>query len=352
VRNALTGGNFVSQGKRLSFGASIAPTFFAFFGGIGGISRIRHSISPSLSWSYSPAGTIPADYARAIGRPNIRKTIASQTIQLTLSQNFEAKGRPAAGDTTGVSARKFRLLNINTSSIGFDIEKAKQPGQTGWTTQNLQNTLASDLLPGFSFSVSHNLWDGPVGLKSSKFKPFLESVNAGFSITGRTFQQIGSALGLAKRPAQETRDQRQPQVGVGGVPLPGDLRRDLILNPNQMYSRGSRPFQTNITIDMSRTRPIFSADGVRQATTNRSSIGLNTSFSPTRFWGVTWATQYNATDGKFESQQISLSRDLHEWRAAFNFVKSPNGNFAFFFSVFLTDFTAIKFDYNQTTIRP
>lgn len=353
IRNALTGGNFVYQGKRLSFGASISPTFFAFFGGIGGIARIRHSISPSISWNYSPPGTIPADYARAIGQPNLRKTIASQTVQLTLNQNFEAKGRPAANDTAGTSAKKFRLLSISTSTIGFDIEQAKQPGQTGWTTQNLNNTLASDLLPGFSFSVSHNLWDGRVGLKSSKFKPFLENVNAGFSITGRTFRQVGSLLGLVKRPPDEIAGQQQPQVGVGGVPLPGDLRRNLILNPNQLYSRGGKPFQSNITVNISRTRPFRDAAGVLQpASGNRSSIGLNTSFSPTRFWGVTWATQYNATDGKFESQQIQLSRDLHEWRAAFNFVKSPNGNFAFFFSVFLTDFTDIKFDYNQTTIRP
>ncbi len=352
VRNALTGGNFVYQGKRLSFGVSIAPTFFAFFGGIGGISRIRHSISPGLSWTYSPPGTISADYARAIGQPNLRKTIASQSIQLTLSQNFEAKGRPAANDTTGANARKFRLLSISTSPVAFDIEKSKQPGQTGWTTQNLQNTLASDLLPGFSFSVSHNLWDGQVGLKRSKFKPFLESVNAGFSITGRTFQQIGSLLGLVKRPGEETADQRQPLLGVGGVPLPGDFRRNLSLNPNQMFSRGGRSFQSSVTIDISRTRPQFDPAGVRQPTSNRSSVGLNTTFSPTRFWGVSWSTQYNVTDGKFESQSIQLSRDLHEWRAAFNFQKNPNGNFQFFFSVFLSDFTAIKFDYNQTTIRP
>lgn len=353
VRNALTGGNFVSQGKRLSFGASIAPTFFAFFGGIGGISRIRHSISPSISWFYSPPGTIPADFARAIGRPNVRKTIASQTIQLTLNQNFEAKGRPAAADTAGTSARKFRLLSISTSPIAFDIEQAKEPGRVGWTTPSLQNTLASDLLPGFSLSLSHGLWEGPVGLKSSKFKPFLESVNVGFSITGRTFAQMGSFLGLVKAPREETTAERQQAtVGVGGAALPGDLRRNLILNPNQLYSRGGRPFQSNITINISRTRPILGSNGLPQASTNRSSIGLNTTFSPTRFWGVTWATQYNATDGKFEAQQIQLSRDLHEWRAAFNFVKSPNGNFAFFFSVFLTDFADIKFDYNQTTIRP
>jgi hypothetical protein len=339
------------QGKRLSFGASISPTFFAFFRGFGGIARIRHSISPSLSWNYSPPGSIPEDYARAIGQPNLRKTIASQNVQLTLTQNFEAKGKQAASDTSGANVRKFRLLSITTSPIAFDIEKAKQVGQTGWTTQTLQNTLASDLLPGFSFSVSHNLWDGPVGRSSSKFKPFLESVNAGFAVTGHTFQSLGALIGLVKRPPSDS-GTPQPQVGVGGVPLPGDLRRNLILNPNQMYSRGGRPFTSNITINITRTRPILGPTGLPQASTNHSSIGLNTSFSPTRFWGVTWATQYNATDGKFESQQIQLSRDLHEWRAAFNFVKSPNGNFAFFFSVFLTDFTAIKFDYNQTTIRP
>ncbi|HEU5218876.1 MAG TPA: twin-arginine translocase subunit TatC, partial [Gemmatimonadales bacterium] len=233
VRNALTGGNFVYQGKRLSFGASIAPTFFAFFPGFAGMAKIRHSVSPQVTWSYSPPGTIPADYARAVGRPDVRKTIASQTVTLALSQNFEAKSQPTGPDTTGTNARKFRLLSIQTSSIGFDIEKAKEPGQTGWTTQNLSNTLASDLLPGFSLSLSHNLWEGQVGLKSSKFKPFLESVNAGFAVTGHTFQQIGSMLGLVKRPAEESRDQRQQQVGVGGVALPGDLRRNLILNPNQ-----------------------------------------------------------------------------------------------------------------------
>jgi len=352
IRNALTGGNFVYQGKRLSFGASISPTFFAFFGGIGGMSRIRHSISPGLSWTYSPPGTIPADYARAVGQPNLRKTIASQSVQLTLNQNFEAKGRPAPNDSTGMNVRKIRLLSIATSPLAFDIEKAKQVGQTGWTTQTVQNTLASDLLPGFSFSFSHNLWDGPAGLKSSKFKPFLESVNAGFSITGRTFRQIGSIFGLVKRSASDTGVQQQPALGVGGVSLPGDLRRTGLLNPNQVYTRGSRPFQSNLTINIARTRPLVGPTGLQTALGNHSSIGLNTTFSPTKFWGVTWVTQYNVTDAKFEAQQISLSRDLHEWRAAFNFVKSPNGNFSFFFSVFLTDFTAIKFDYNQTTYKP
>jgi hypothetical protein len=82
----------------------------------------------------------------------------------------------------------------------------------------------------------------------------------------------------------------------------------------------------------------------------KSNIGFNTSFSPTPFWGVSWTTQYNVTEGAFEAHILRLERDLHDWRAGFNFVKNPNGNFAFYFSVHLVDLPDLKMDYNQTSI--
>ena len=84
--------------------------------------------------------------------------------------------------------------------------------------------------------------------------------------------------------------------------------------------------------------------------TTRAS-NLTTNFSPTPFWGLSWSTQYNITDGKFESQVVRLERDLHEWRAGFNFVRNPNGNFAIYFSIYLTDLPDLKFDYDQTTFE-
>jgi hypothetical protein len=48
---------------------------------------------------------------------------------------------------------------------------------------------------------------------------------------------------------------------------------------------------------------------------------------------------------------VRLERELHEWRAAFNFTRNPNGNFAFFFTIYLTDLPELKFDYDQTTIE-
>jgi hypothetical protein len=90
------------------------------------------------------------------------------------------------------------------------------------------------------------------------------------------------------------------------------------------------------------------ADTTRPAQQN---IGFSTAFSPTPLWSLSWSAQYNVTDSKFESQVIRLERDLHEWRASFNFVRNANGNVAFFFSIYLTALPDLKFDYDQTTIR-
>ncbi|MGQ0703220.1 MAG: twin-arginine translocase subunit TatC [Gemmatimonadales bacterium] len=353
VRSALTGGRFVTQGLRPSFGLSIAPTLFGFFPGFGGLSRIRHSFSPSISWGYSPRATIPEDFARALagpGRPVTLESPPTQTLTVALNQNFEGKSRQAPEDTLGTYVRKFKLLSIQTTGITYDFEQAKEEGRTGWATQTVNNVLTSDLVPGFSLNLVHDLWEGPVGFETSKFSPFLTSVSTQFSITERTLRSFAALFGLARKPPAERPGQPPaPTVplGVGGTPVPGEIRRNNLLAPSQLLTRGGQGFTANFTVNISRTRETAEQEG-----TTNSSIGVNTRFSPTRFWGVTWSTQYNTVDNKFEAQQIQLTRDLHEWRAAFNFTRSPNGNFAFYFAIFLTDLPDINYKYNQTTVRP
>ena len=111
----------------------------------------------------------------------------------------------------------------------------------------------------------------------------------------------------------------------------------------------NRRFTANFNYSLSRQRPTDDPAGTPRK--DQQSLGFSTNFSPTPFWTVSWSTQYNITDKKFESQVVRLERVLHEWRAGFNFVRNPNGNFAFFFSVYLSDLPDLKFDYNQTSIE-
>lgn len=356
LRNTNTNGAWVTQGKRFSFGVSASPTFFAIFSGIGSIDRIRHSISPILSFSYSPAASIPEEYARAILRPGqtvVLQSDPTQAATILLSQNFEAKSRPEPGDTSGQSARKYRLLSIQTSGLSYDFEQAKKPGRTGWTTASISNTLASDLVPGFNLSLAHDLWRGAAGSDTSRFEPFLSSASANFSLSGSTLRGILGLVGLAGgKDARVARPDTGPAPAQPPLALGGDFRRGSLLTSNQPLTRGQQPFSATVNVSMSRTRPVRLADGSLQKQPSQSSIGLQTSFSPTQFWGVSWSTQYNAALSRFESHQIALSRDLHDWRASFNFLRNANGNFAFYFAVFLTDLPDIRFDYNQATIQP
>src|SRR5690606_32239401 len=93
-------------------------------------------------------------------------------------------------------------------------------------------------------------------------------------------------------------------------------------------------FTTSVTYSLSRTRgggaavgpvptdpddfdnpfgglPLPAPDFTGVTGTSQSNVGFNASFSPTPFWAVSWQTQYNITQGRFESQQIQLQRDLH-----------------------------------------
>ncbi len=345
LRNRNTGGDFVRQGKRFRFSASASPTLFAFFPGFGLASRIRHSLSPSLSWNYSPAANVPEEYARALVSPGETfqlRSDATQTLSLGLSQTFEAKAKTAKGDTAATDARKFRVLSINTSPISYDLEQAKKPGRTGWVTETITNSFLSDLLPQFTLSLSHDLWAGAAGVDTSDFDPFLSSVSASFAISGNTLRSIGSVFGLGGR---------SPRGGADEVPTSyvadAGRRKAAFYNSGQVpFSSAGRSFSANFNYTLSRSRP---APGLVQD--NQQSLGFSTSFSPTPFWSLSWSSQFNITDSKFESQVVRLERELHEWRAGFNFVRNANGNFAFYFSIYLTDLPDLKFDYNQTTFE-
>ncbi len=378
LRNRFSGGAYVSQGKRLGYSLSIAPTLFGLFPGFGPIARIRHSISPSLSWSYAPAANIPIAYARALaagGRVLTTRSLATQTLSFGLSQNFEAKLRPPplapGADTAGApapEARKIKLLSIQTSGLGIDLEQAKQPGHSGWVSGAVTNTFATDLLRGFSLSTSHSLFDGPVGSASSRFHPFLTSVSARFGVGPSLLRTIGAFFGLASAPPALSAAEaaRRDSVRAGSDTLghpnlfPDAYQRGLLSDRptalDQLGPRGSGAgFNASIAFDYSRQRPVDSAVASRTGlpvsnVVPQSTISGSLSFAPTRHWSVSWETLYDIQKGQFGSHVLRLDRDLHDWRATFSFVQSPNGNVVFNFNITLIDQPEIKFDYDQRNL--
>jgi hypothetical protein len=79
---------------------------------------------------------------------------------------------------------------------------------------------------------------------------------------------------------------------------------------------------------------------------------LNASLSlrPTEQWDLTWRTSYDLERGQFNDHTIRLSRDLHRWRANFDFLQTATGNWTFRFEVSLIDNQDLKFDYQQRNL--
>ncbi len=357
IRNRNSDGDWVVQGKRARFSLSMTPTFFAFFnvGFIPGLSRMRHSINPLLTWSFAPAATVPEAYAAAIALPGQNLVLRSQPenlLTLSLNQNFEVKEKPSPEDTLGTQARKFRLLSIQTSPFSYNFQQAGEPGGSGWVTQQVTNSVLSDLLPGFTLGFGFDLWRGVAGRDTSQFAPFLNNLNMNFGISSATFRSL---FGGAQR-------------GVGGQ-APG-MSRSVLNDPNRdnyLQNQGSRAirpatsysatgagaqrgFSSNFAFTLQRYRP-SSYPAPLIPPQDQTSLQYTLQFSPTQFWAASWTAQYNFSKGRFESQTVSLQRELHEWRASFRFVRNANGNFAFFFSIFLTDLPELRYDYQQTTFE-
>ncbi len=228
VRTERSGGQFVSQSKRLTYAVSASPTLYAFLPGVGPITRIRHAISPNISFGYSPDATVSDEYLQALGRTRVGylPALKQNRISLGLSTNLEAKLRARAPNradsladsTNGVSSgslvegleggRKIKLLSLNFSSLTYDFVRADSTGK-GFVDPTFSISGNTDLLPGLDFRTSYSLFQGDPVSDTATFKPYRTDVGVSFNLNARSglFALFGRLLGLNNRvdaPSSDT----------------------------------------------------------------------------------------------------------------------------------------------------
>ncbi|MEO8334231.1 MAG: putative LPS assembly protein LptD [bacterium] len=412
IRNERTRGQWVSQSFRPSFGLSAAPTLFGLFRGIGPYQRFRHSLSPTVTYSYAPPGNVSNAYLAAVGRTKYSTTtgdttgylgaLAQNSISLGLSTNIEGKLK-SPNDSNPEAGEKVKLLSLNFTSLNYDFERARYTGKAirGLTTSQFGYTVRSDLLPGFDVGVDYSLFDAPTVSDSAKFNPFRERVTAAFS-----FSNGSNPFAIFTRIFGRAVPESSP--GSGRNTPPPDNRYATQIASQPVAGRASRSasflpevpagWQASFTFTSTRQRPpsgsqlnVVAVDPalqcallntpvlriqydrcVAEAKLNPSplpppgsglpgatfyitppvtSLGSNVSLNLTEHWAASWQTQYDFEGHDFASQIVSLQRDLHDWRAIFAFTQSPNGSFAFNFLISLKAEPQLKFDYHKSTYR-
>ena len=411
LRNERTGGEWVHQSKRPSFNLAASPTLFGLFGGFGPFTRIRHSISPTIGYTYAPHADVSDAYLAAIGRTRVGANgqptgylgaLQQSQLSFTLATNVEAKTR-SFNDSNPEAGDKLKLLSLNFTPLSYDFERARYTHQPirGLTTQNIGYTVRSDLLPGMDVGVDYSLFAGSTVSDSAIFKPFRERITASFSFsnTANPFAVFARLFGRAVPASEASTDQLQRPGDdryarqVASQPVAGRAARNAGFLPTvtkgweasfQFSSRRQRPVQGSNVIEFDAAARCIQFNttelvrvGVYQQciaresanpstevpvtsgligspiyrVPNSTSLGSNMSFNVTEHWAATWQTLYDFENRNFASQIVSLQRDLHDWRAIFAFTQSSTGSFAFNFLVSLKAEPDLKFDYHKSTYK-
>ncbi|MCU0625645.1 MAG: hypothetical protein MUF21_04035 [Gemmatimonadaceae bacterium] len=415
VRSTFSGGRWVAQSKRPQFSISASPTFFGFFRGVGPIQRVRHQLSPNISWAVAPRGDVSDEYLSAIGQAR-RGYLGAQpqnVISLGLQQNFEVKLRPSAdsADIPG-AGRKVRALTIQTDPLSYDFirlrtirQRSANPSQVsavqGLTTDRWGLGLRSDFLPGFDFGMRWSLFLGSTVSDTAEFRPYREEMRMSLNLDRQTgvIDWLVRKLGGGKfTPAQsnltasDSMQLRNNQnQGMFGQPLgqQAQIRPATSVIPsgqgwrvslNYTENRQRPPRGTNFLVvrpeDRCEPLRLFNPIQYQQCLVtgsvlpgidpNAGQIGLgapiivnpplrtmavSTNFNLTPKWAASWTTSYDITRSQFAAQQVSLQRELHDWRLSMNFTQAPNGNFLFSFFIALKAQPDIRLPYDQQTFR-
>lgn len=394
VRNdtSIVAQNFVSGPTRLSFGAQLRGDMYGFFPGFAGFERIRHKVSPSFSYDYSPSVQPTAlqeqVFGSAVQQPR-------NVLTFGFNQTFEAKrrprtdstrlaaegeaveadgapgvpggGEPALGDVDEDGFRRpprdeiITLLALRTSSVTYDFV-ADSSGRfvDGFSTTQLTNNITSDYLRGLTINMAHDLFersrDPVTGIETKRFAPQLQSLNFAFSLNNNSslFRWLGlggGGTGAASRenPAEQMAG---PDGEMGMEPDPLGLqssgRTDEASIVPGMGLRGGRgqgmgggavgQWSANFSYALNRPRASGNPSQMLQ---------MNVQLQPTTKWQMSWRTAFDLEANSFADHSIGLTRELHRWQANFDFVQTATGNWSFRFEVRLMDNQELKFDYQQ-----
>ena len=356
-------GGFVSAPSRISFGAQLKSDIYGFYAG----DKVRHKLSPSFEYAYSPETAPTALQAATFGS---RAVQPKNEIRFSLTQTLEARVEDEAADSAAAvqeeatpageprrlpNQQKITWLALRTSAVTYDFEQASQQGHfTRGFADNLRisHQISSDYLRGLSASIEHGVFDDAEAAGARQFSPFLSSVNLSFSLNNRSalFRWLGGGgeddgAEAAEEEASAAEEETTDPTGLETADLgdativPGFSDRDRDAERQQSSQGNVGSWDASFSYSLARSQSSSAAANQMLQATLR--------FQPTEKWSVNWRTSYDLAARAFNDHIISLTRDLHRWEADFSFHQTAAGNWSFSLEVALSDNRDLHFDYEQ-----
>lgn len=325
----------------------------------GRLKTIRHTMRPSVSWSYSPdhaerhelrVRTNPAlggittytPFDEGIyGGPS---SGISNTVSLSLNNVLEAKVVPKdedelKGDEEFKKVTILNNLNFSTSyNIAADSLRWSDLNASA-STRLFKDKLSLNLSARFDpYQVTDE------GIRLDKFNSNLlrlESANltANFSLSSKDFDGTND---------DKNDNSNQPPPDVYGANInPQNQNNQQQQNDTKKDNKKTATlYQANVPWDISFAYSYgYSSDGFSTAQTTGHTVGFNGSIDLTPKWGVGFASSYDFIGGAFSYTRLNFSRDLDSWNFNFNWVPfGTRTSYNFFIGVKSSLLSDLKYD--------
>ncbi len=350
--------------REYSAGASLSTKVYGTFRfKKGKIKAIRHTITPTISYTYRPDFSFYNETVQTNNNPVIYdeyspfqngifgspSTSLSNSIGISVNNNVEAK---VASKNPDEEDKKITLLNNLSMSTSYNI--------------------AADSLrwSPLSMNAGTNFFDNKVTLNmNATFDPYAINVDGRridkFNIDngGSLFRLTGAGLNTSFSLSSDmfNPENKSPKNSQENFNDPDGLFGGNLNTSNQIFDEEEEeeednekkvdlynskiPWRLSINYSFNYSKP------GREANTNNT-LQFNGDIELTPKWGVGFSSGYDFENKGFSYTQLRFSRDLDSWKFNFNWVPfGTNRTYYFFIGVKSSVLSDLKYDKNQPPER-
>ena len=303
----------------LSSSLSVTSTLYSYYRFIGKRNTLlRHVMTPTVSFTYTPLiqqGIQEyTDTSNVVHRYSIfEKSLYSESLQynsgkinFTVNNTFELKQKSPKDTVTGF--KKFKLIDNFTLNTSYDIFKDTMK----WSDLTMRLVINPNTLFNFTLTATHSWygWNDSTGVTVKEF-----AFQTGQGIGRIKATSIATTLILTSK---ENREKLQSNVSqMANVWNP--QYQNWLVNPYQ-YVYFDIPWK--ITLDH-----VFGLTANSSKSTFHSkryvpthTISMQGDINITENWKIATRVMYDIQNKVISNMNISLTRNIHCWNVAFNWV--------------------------------
>jgi hypothetical protein len=279
-------GKFVTR-QTYTLGISANTALYGMINpNIAGLLGLRHVMTPSVGYSFTPKVTKNSSYFSYTGGGGA--TGRSKTMSFGVSNLFQAKYK------SGETEKKLDLFSLGlNSNYNFAADSLK--------LGNLATSLRTGVIPRLelNYNTTHSFYKYGSAERLPLLQPRMLSMTISSSISGGFHPSSG------KKDDNDEGDEEEDenyQKAFGSISKGGLEDSKLGVDYTLSYS--------------------YSESRTAGEKSKTQWVDLGSQMTPTTNWRIAYGCRYNIEDKRIESQEVRIGRDLHCWEAYFSWVPS------------------------------